>query len=127
MRELTGIRRVAEHCGLPASTLHYWERRGLITPYRCAARRCDGTEQLYRIALIKKWPETGLLGIEEIAALLTGASGWSTLIGERMRVLEQRIAELERACGYLAELRGCPCESGLERCPAFRANTENPA
>ncbi|WP_020502414.1 MerR family transcriptional regulator [Sciscionella marina] len=127
MRELAGIRRVAEHFGLPASTLHYWERRGLITPHRRVAGRYYDTEQLYRIALIKKWRETGLLGIEEIATLLTGAPGRSALIGERMRVIEQRIAELERARGYLAELRGCPCESGLERCPAFRESTEIPA
>lgn len=36
---LTPIRDVADHFGLPLSTLHYWERRELVAPTRRAGQR----------------------------------------------------------------------------------------
>ncbi|MER8157697.1 MerR family transcriptional regulator [Streptomyces sp. NPDC094472] len=73
---LTPIRDVADHFGLPLSTLHSWERRELVAPTRRAGQRWYDTEQLYRVALIKLWRTTGLIGVEHIAEMsATGRAG----------------------------------------------------
>ncbi|MEU6034291.1 MerR family DNA-binding transcriptional regulator [Actinomadura sp. NPDC047616] len=43
MDDLIPIRDVADRFALPISTLHYWERRGLLAPRRRAGRRRPGS------------------------------------------------------------------------------------
>ncbi|MGP3939167.1 helix-turn-helix domain-containing protein [Streptomyces sp. 6N106] len=71
----TPIRDVADHFGLPPSTLHYWERRELVAPTRRAGQRWYDTEQLYRVALIKLRRTTGLIGVAPIAEMLGDGPG----------------------------------------------------
>ncbi|MEU1945232.1 MerR family transcriptional regulator [Streptomyces sp. NPDC059474] len=118
---LTPIRDVADHFGLPLSTLHYWERRELIAPTRRAGQRWYDTEQLYRVALIKQWRTTGLIGVEHIAEMLTDGPDWREAVPELIAECERRRAELDEALDYLNRLRGCRYEGGPERCPGFRA------
>ncbi len=77
---LTPIRDVADHFGLPLSTLHYWERRELVAPSRGAGQRRYDTEQLHRVALIKQWRTTGLIGVEHIAETLSDGPGWREVV-----------------------------------------------
>ncbi|WJV44931.1 MerR family transcriptional regulator [Streptomyces flavofungini] len=124
MDDLTPIRDVADRLGLPLSTLHYWERRGLLTPHRRSGRRYFDSEQVYRVALIKRWRETGRMSIEEIGTLLSregSAADWQRTVHARIAELQDRIAELDAARAYLGGLLSCTHGHDLERCPDFRA------
>ncbi|WP_058043859.1 MerR family transcriptional regulator [Streptomyces roseifaciens] len=134
VRELTPIRDVADRFELPLSTLHYWERRGLVEPHRRSGRRYFDAEQVYRVALIKLWRETGLMSIEEIAGLLhrdaagtsggagsTGGADWQETVLGRIAALDAHIARLNAARAYLGHLLTCAHGDDLEKCPDFRA------
>uniref|UniRef100_UPI0024552E96 helix-turn-helix domain-containing protein n=1 Tax=Nocardia brasiliensis TaxID=37326 RepID=UPI0024552E96 len=71
MPELTDISTVVDHFALPLSTLHYWERRGLLAPHRRGGPREYDDDQHYRIALIKQWGSTGLGIHGDIGELMT--------------------------------------------------------
>jgi DNA-binding transcriptional MerR regulator len=129
MAELTDITEVVDHFGLALSTLRYWERRGLLTSHRRSGRRCYDTDQLYRIALIRHWRDTGMMSIKDIRAILThsSASGhWTATVDGQIDAIDARIAALEAARGYLRHLRGCRHPGSPEFCPDFRALVELP-
>ncbi|GHC75196.1 MerR family transcriptional regulator [Streptomyces flavofungini] len=124
MDELTPIREVADRFGLPLSTLHYWERRGLVAPHRRSGRRYFDAEQVYRVALVKLWRETGLMSIDEIDTLLrrdAPAPDWQDTVHARITALQAHIARLDAARSYLGHLLTCAHGHDLERCPDFRA------
>lgn len=124
MDDLTPIRDVADRFGLPLSTLHYWERRGLVVPHRRSGRRYFDTEQVYRVALVKLWRETGHMSIDEIDTLLRRddpAADWQRTVHARAAALQAHIARLEAARTYLGHLLSCTHGHDLERCPDFRA------
>ncbi|WP_028923923.1 MerR family transcriptional regulator [Pseudonocardia acaciae] len=129
MEKLFTITDVAARFDLPRSTLHYWERRGLLgEPHRRSGRRCYDTDQLYRIALIKLWRTTGLLAIDDIALILTGESqarDWRDTITSKLADIENHMAQLDTARSYLSHLLDCPLENTLEQCPNFRATVEH--
>nr|WP_042197530.1 MerR family transcriptional regulator [Kibdelosporangium sp. MJ126-NF4]CEL23028.1 Transcriptional regulator, MerR family [Kibdelosporangium sp. MJ126-NF4]CTQ90167.1 Transcriptional regulator, MerR family [Kibdelosporangium sp. MJ126-NF4] len=129
MDAFTPIRDVADHFAIPISTLHYWERRGLLHPHRRSGRRCYDTDQLYRIALIQLWRETGLMSIDEISGVLTGQSikdNWKDTVRARVDTIRSHIAKLDTAVTYLTHLLACPHSTRLEDCPDFRALTRIP-
>ncbi|MFD9885577.1 MerR family transcriptional regulator [Streptomyces alboflavus] len=124
MDDLTPIRDVADRFGLPLSTLHYWERRGLVTPHRRAGRRYFDTEQVYRVALIQLWRETGHMSVDEIGTLLRRddpAADWRGTVHARVAALQAHIDRLAAARTYLGHLLTCAHGHDLERCPDFRA------
>ncbi len=123
----TTIREVSEHFGLPLSTLHYWERRGLIAPERRARQRIYDTDQVYRIALINQWRRTGRLSIEEIAELLDADEHWRDRVDRRIADVDAQLRELEQARAYLVHLSTCKHGPALERCPGFRREVSVPA
>lgn len=126
MRIMNGqcsIGEVAERFGVAISTLHYWERRGLITPRRRSGWRYFDTDQLYRIALIKLWQGTGLMTLDEIATVLAGRTDnhdWRDTVTGRLTAIEEQMSRLNSAYEYLHHLMQCPRENGLEKCPEFR-------
>ncbi|WP_242907645.1 helix-turn-helix domain-containing protein [Actinomadura terrae] len=129
MDELTPIRTVSDWFGLPLSTLHYWERRGLLEPRRRSGQRYFDHEQVYRVALIKLWRETGLMSIEEIGVLLRRAEAgprWRETVHGRIAALEEHIARLDAARDYLRYLLTCRHEGAPEGCPLFRESVPVP-
>ncbi|GAU70184.1 putative MerR family transcriptional regulator [Streptomyces sp. NBRC 110611] len=130
MNRLTSIRQVADHFGLPLSTLHYWERRGLVTPHRRFGQRHYDADQIYRIALIRLWRTTGQMSLDEIAAVLSGRAdtpGWRDTVTARIAALEAQMAQLDIARGYLRGLLACPRGDAPEHCENFRAQVSLPA
>ncbi|WP_331772695.1 MerR family transcriptional regulator (plasmid) [Embleya sp. NBC_00888] len=93
---------VADRFALAVSTLHYWERRGLITPHRRAGRRYYDAEHLYRIALIRIWRDTGLMSLDEIAAVFAGRTAthnWRDTVESRISAIEAQMEQLDTARG----------------------------
>jgi DNA-binding transcriptional MerR regulator len=113
---------VSRRTGLPASTLRYYEERGLIASTgRRGLRRCFDPGVVERLALIALARSAGF-ALEEIAAMF--APDGSPRI-DRGR-LAAKAAELDRTIRRLGALRdglrhaaACPARDHLE-CPKFR-------
>jgi MerR family transcriptional regulator, redox-sensitive transcriptional activator SoxR len=122
-RELT-VGEVAERSGVPVSTLHFYEAKGLI-----ASRRSRGNQRRYprevlrRVAVIKVAQRTGipLAAIRDaLQALPQGRTpdiaDWRRLSTRWRAELEGRIARLTRLRDQLDDCIGCGCLS-IRACP----------
>ncbi|MFF8538130.1 helix-turn-helix domain-containing protein [Streptomyces sp. NPDC015532] len=116
------IAEVARRAGVPASTLRYYEERGLIAPTgRRGLRRQYDPAVLERLALIALGRSAGF-SLDEIGRMF--ASDGRPRIDPR--TLLDRADELDRTIRELGVLRdslrhtaACPAPSHLE-CPTFR-------
>ncbi|MEU0938584.1 MULTISPECIES: MerR family transcriptional regulator [unclassified Embleya] len=127
---LVPVGNVADRFDLPISTLHYWERRGLVTPHRLAGRRYYDAEQLYRIALIRLWRDTGLMSLDEIAAVLAGRTAthtWRDTVTSRIAALDAQMQRLDTARGYLHYMLECTRDNPAADCLQFRKEVVVPA
>ncbi|MBN9744629.1 MerR family transcriptional regulator [Amycolatopsis sp. A1MSW2902] len=127
--DLYSIGEVSARFDVPVSTLHYWESCGLIEPRRRSGWRFYDRDQLYRIALIRTWRETGLLSLDDIAALL-GVHGqsddWRSTVTARIGSIQEQVTRLLDAQAYLHHLMTCRHDGPLDECPGFRAGVELP-
>jgi len=114
---------VAERSGVPVSTLHFYEDKGLIEPWRTdAGHRRYPRHVLRRLAFIRVAQRVGL-SLEQIRAALDTlphdqgpttqdwqrlSEGWRPMLDERIRLLEALRDQLDSCIG-------CGCLS-LESC-----------
>ncbi|KVP74164.1 helix-turn-helix domain-containing protein [Burkholderia ubonensis] len=113
---------VARHAGLPASTLRYYEEKGLIASNgRRGLRRQYDQAVLQRLALIALGREAGF-SLDEIGAMF-GAGGEPDI--DRAK-LDAKADELDRTIRRLSAVRdglrhaaACPASSHLQ-CPSFQ-------
>lgn len=121
------IAEVARRSGVPASTLRYYEERGLISSVgRHGLRRTFDPGVLRQLALIALARGVGF-SLEEIGSLF-GANGQFD-----RRMLEAKADELDAAIRNLTAMRdelshaiACPAPSHLE-CPNFQRRLETAA
>lgn len=122
-REMT-VGEVAARSGVPVSTLHFYEARGLIRSGRTASnQRRYARDVLRRIAVIRVAQRTGLplAAIREaLSSLPDGrtptAADWSRLSARWRAELDARIARLTHLRDDLDGCIGCGCLS-LKQCP----------
>lgn len=119
MTELLTIGEIARRSGVAASTLRFYEERGLIASVRAGSgHRRYPRAVLRRIASIVFAQRIGLT-LEEIGAELArlpparvpGRRDWSGLARMWSSRIDQRIAELERLKAGLTACIGCGCLS----------------
>jgi DNA-binding transcriptional MerR regulator len=116
------IAEVARRAGVPASTLRFYEEKGLISPTgRRGLRRQYDPGVLERLALIALGRTAGF-SLDEIAHML--APDGQPRIDRRMLAakadeLDDRIRELGALRDSLRHAASCPAPSHME-CPAFR-------
>jgi len=116
------ISEVAQQSGLPASTLRFYEEKGLIASTgRRGLRRLYAPSVLERLALIALGRSAGF-SLDEIARMF--APDGKPRIDRRM--LAGKAAELDATIRRLAAMRdglrhaaACPAPSHME-CPKFR-------
>lgn len=116
------ITEVARHCGLPASTLRYYEEKGLIASIgRRGLRRLFDAGVLERLALVALGRSAGF-SLDEIA-LMFAADGRPRI--DRQKLLD-KAGELDRSIRELQAMRDglrhaavCKAPSHME-CPTFR-------
>jgi DNA-binding transcriptional MerR regulator len=116
------IAEVAERSGIPASTLRFYEEKGLIASIgRRGLRRQFNPAVLERLALIALGRAAGF-SLDEIASMF-GPDGRPQI---DRRMLETKADELDRLIRKLSALRAglrhaavCPAPSHME-CPSFR-------
>lgn len=121
MRELD-ISEVARRSGLPASTLRFYEEKGLIGSIgRRGLRRQFDAGVLERLALIALGRAAGF-SLEEIA-LMFGPNGQPRIdrgmLAARAEELDRTIRELGALRDGLRHAAACPGPSHME-CPSFR-------
>lgn len=125
MSSTVTIREVARRSGVPASTLRYYERRGLITPAgREAGGRTYHPEVLTRLRIIGYFQQAGYT-LAEIGELLGSGAAWQRSARRKRDELEARIAALREAQHLLDAALACGCED-VEGCDA-RAEHPTPA
>ena len=121
--ELT-VGELAARSGLPVSTLHFYEAKGLIQSRRTAGNQRRYPRQvLRRVAVIKIAQRTGI-PLAEVRKALAGlpdertptAEDWRALSARWRADLDARIARLTRLRDQLDGCIGCGCLS-LEACP----------
>jgi MerR family redox-sensitive transcriptional activator SoxR len=123
------IGEVARRSGLPVSTLHFYERQGLIASERTAANhRVFRREVLRRVAVIKVAQSAGL-PLAEIAKALSGlpkdhapdTEDWERIAAAWQSGLTCRIELLTALRDKMAMCIGCGCLS-VSRCPLMNAD-----
>lgn len=115
---------LARRSGLPVSTLHFYERRGLIAAERTAGNhRVYRREILRRVAVIKAAQSAGV-PLAEIAEALAhlprdatpDTEDWARLAALWREQLSHRIERLTALRDKMAICIGCGCLS-VKRCP----------
>lgn len=116
------IAEVAKRSGVPASTLRFYDEKGLITSIgRQGLRRVFDASVLEQLALIALGRAAGF-SLDEIAGMFT-SHGRPQIKRDR---LEAKASELDHTIRQLSAMRDglrhaavCPAPSHLE-CPTFR-------
>lgn len=127
---VTEIREMADRLAVPLSTLHYWERHGLVQPQRHGGRRYYTPEQAHQLTLIRLWQATGLMSLDEIAAVLASRSNsgaWREVVTGRIAAINAQLDQLRTARAHLGHLLSCPRDDPAAECPKLRADTSRVA
>lgn len=116
------ISEVAKRSGLPASTLRFYEEKGLIKSVgRQGLRRLFADEVLERLALIALGGSAGF-SLDEIRRMI-GANGTAQidrqLLSDKAEELDVSIRKLRAMRNGLRHAAVCTASSHLE-CPKFR-------
>jgi len=121
--EYLTVGEIAGRSGLPVSTIHFWEAKGLIRSARSAGnQRRFARAELRRIAVIKIGQRAGI-PLTEIREMLDtlpadraiNAKSWAALSKRWKRSLDDRIARLTALRDQLGQCIGCGCLS-LDKC-----------
>ena len=131
------IGQLAQRAELATETLRHYERLGLIEPSRRSPSnyRLYDAQALQRLRFIRRAQALGF-SLPEIRQLLElhrqgeGDMAQVRAVAEqRLRQVEQRMADLERLRGGLEQLiQACPGHGALDACPILAAlcSEENP-
>lgn len=116
------IAEAARRSGLPASTIRFYESKGLVASVgRRGLRRVFGADVLERLALVSLGRAAGF-SLDEIAGMFA-ADGRPRIdrrrLADKARELDRRIRRLTAMRDGLQHAAVCPAKSHLE-CPTFR-------
>jgi MerR family redox-sensitive transcriptional activator SoxR len=115
---------IAERSGVAVSTIHFYEKKGLIASVRSAGnQRRFPRAELRRVAIVKVAQRAGI-SLSEVRAALDGlpskraitAKDWARLSKRWQDDLDRRIRHLSALRDQLGGCIGCGCLS-LDACP----------
>ena len=116
------IGEVAQQARLPASTLRFYEKKGLIRSVgRRGLRRQFKPDVLERLALVALGRSAGL-SLDEIARMLAADGSPRIdrrLLADKARQVDRKIRRLSAVRDGLRHAAACPARSHME-CPTFR-------
>jgi DNA-binding transcriptional MerR regulator len=116
------IAEVARRTGVPASTLRYYEKKGLIASVsEPGSRRRFAPKVIDQLALIALG-QAGGLSLDEILAMLTPAGGANIdrqALAAKADEIDATIVRLRAMSRGLRHAAKCPAPSHAE-CPTFR-------
>jgi DNA-binding transcriptional MerR regulator len=112
------IGELAEIAGVATSTLRYYERRGLVV----ADRRVSGQRRyedgsVRRLVFVQMLQDAGL-SLDDIQGILEAEdnASWKAIATERLAILDEEIARLQRARDLLAGALLCRFDHPLDEC-----------
>lgn len=114
------IDQVAKRSGIPASTLRYYEEKGLICSIgRQGLKRVFNEKILERLALISLAQHSGF-SLNEISQMLTpsGADINRAMLRDKAKELDKKIKQLTALKNGLEHAAACKAASHFE-CPSF--------
>lgn len=114
---------VARRSGVPVSTLHFYETKGLISSGRTQGnQRRYARDVLRRVAFIRVAQRVGIALADIEAALATlpataapNRADWERLSSTWRAELDERMAQLKKLRDTLDDCIGCGCLS-IDRC-----------
>jgi MerR family redox-sensitive transcriptional activator SoxR len=117
---------VAKRCGVKVSTLHFYEKKGLIRSWRNQGnQRRYKRDVLRRISVIKAAQKIGvtLENIKHTLAALPNErtpdkKDWALLSRNWQKQLDQQIAYMQKLRDSLESCIGCGCLS-MKSCPIY--------
>jgi DNA-binding transcriptional MerR regulator len=116
------IGEVAQKAGIPASTLRFYEEKGLVTPVgRHGLRRQYDRNVLERLSLIALGRAAGF-SLDEIARVFAPGSKPKIdrlMLANKAKELDATIRRMSAMRDGLKHAAACPAPSHLE-CPTFR-------
>jgi len=120
------VGQLADRSGAAVSTIHFYERKGLIGSSRTQGnQRRYGREQLRRVAVIRVAQRVGIPLGDIRAALNSLPKGrtptekdWAALSAQWRTDLNDRIKRLTKLRDELTNCIGCGCLS-LDSCPLY--------
>jgi DNA-binding transcriptional MerR regulator len=116
------IAEVAQRSGIPASTLRFYEEKGLIASSgRRGLRRLFAADVLERLALISLGSAAGF-SLDEIARMFAPDGGPRIdrgMLAGKAKELDRTIRRLSAMRNGLRHAAACPAPSHME-CPTFR-------
>lgn len=121
MIQVIDIAKVADISGIPASTLRFYEEKGLITSIgRRGLRRLFGAEVLQRLSLITLAQKAGF-SLDEIATICTshGVRIDRNKLSAKAEELDRTIKQLMAMRNGLRHAAKCPARNHME-CPTFQ-------
>jgi MerR family transcriptional regulator, redox-sensitive transcriptional activator SoxR len=109
------IGELAARTGVPASTLRYYDRIGLVpATARSGGQRRYDAKVIGRVRAVTLCQRSGF-SLEEIGRLLDGGRPWQALARRKVEELQGQIAELEQTKALLRSALECGCRR-LESC-----------
>jgi MerR family transcriptional regulator, copper efflux regulator len=128
---LVPIGAVARRLRIPASTIRYYEERGLLMPAsRQAGRRWYTHDDVRRLAIIRYWQQSAGMSLDEIGEILAGPSGsaaWRRVISERIDAITAQIESMQAARDYLGHVLEHHRHSPPDGCEHFERLIWDPA
>jgi MerR family redox-sensitive transcriptional activator SoxR len=122
---------VAKRCAVNVSTLHFYEKKGLISSWRNQGnQRRYKADVLRRVAVIKAAQKMGIT-LEQIKQAFMSLPNqrtpdkrdWEKLSKAWQQLLNERIMQLMTLRDSLSGCIGCGCLS-LKSCPIYNPNDE---
>ena len=133
MEQLLPINEVARCLGIRASTIRYYEERGLVEPAaHRGGKRWFHRSDLRRLAIIRFWQSCGLMSLDKVAELLAGpvrgGSSWADTVEAQLRQLSDQIERMSSARDLLEHVRSHHPDIAPDGCPHYEAllQTERP-
>jgi DNA-binding transcriptional MerR regulator len=118
-----GVGQVADQFGMGTHVLRHWEAMGLLSPQRDGDRRRYTSDDVYRIAVIRRAKQVGF-SLDEIREMLDADKRERIAIMRRHQAeLRNRIAALRAALEMIEGGLDCPHED-FNACPKFQAGLE---
>jgi DNA-binding transcriptional MerR regulator len=115
------IGELSDKSGVPASTLRYWERIGVLPKtMRVSGQRRYQADAVNLVAVLRLAKACGF-SLPEMRRLLNGfcpktsaSERWRMSIREHQEVLEQQIAQLNAMQQLLQQVQRCQCADLIE-------------